>query len=307
MSSVKDNKEKGELMKSENDQLKKENEEMRKEKKNLETGKDYKTMVSPLSIPFVPFHQLFLFLENRQLRNERRLLRSYRFPVYAMLCWWVCYFLSLFGVEMSDSQREQELNQENARLTTALQSLSGSSFSNPLLFPSRNAMLIVPLASEAATHAFLTHAWGRQSDNYENHRLVGKIYSELKTRYNMKMWFDQDYIQGSIVDEIIAGMSHTKCMIVFLTKQYEAKIIDEKEGKFCKLEFDHALTEFGHDRLIPVIMEEEMLNPVNWSKKVSVVFGSTKFIDFTGLSTMTEERLSEKCEELFQLVMKRTK
>jgi hypothetical protein len=177
----------------------------------------------------------------------------------------------------------------------------------PLPPPSHNAMLIVPLALEVATHAFLTHAWGRESDNYENHRLVGKIYSELKTRYNMKMWFDQDYIQGSIVDEIIAGMSHTKCMIVFLTKQYEAKIIDEKEGKLCKLEFDNALMTFGHDRLIPVIMEEEMLNPVNWSNKVKAVFGSTKFIDFTGLPTMTEERLSEKCEELFQLVMKRTK
>jgi hypothetical protein len=177
----------------------------------------------------------------------------------------------------------------------------------PLPPPSHNAMLVVPLALEVATHAFLTHAWGRESDNYENHRLVGKIYSELKTRYNMKMWFDQDYIQGSIVDEIIAGMSHTKCMIVFLTKQYEAKIIDEKEGKLCKLEFDNALMTFGHDRLIPVIMEEEMLNPVNWSNKVKAVFGSTKFIDFTGLPTMTEERLSEKCEELFQLVMKRTK
>jgi hypothetical protein len=42
VSSVKDSKEEGELMKlmkSENDQLKIENEEMRKEKKNLETGK----------------------------------------------------------------------------------------------------------------------------------------------------------------------------------------------------------------------------------------------------------------------------
>jgi hypothetical protein len=33
----------------------------------------------------------------------------------------------------------------------------------------------------------------------------------------------------------------------------------------CKLEFDNALMKFGHDRLIPVIMEEEMLNPTNWS------------------------------------------
>jgi hypothetical protein len=42
---------------------------------------------------------------------------------------------------------------------------------------------------------------------------------------------------------------------------------------------------FGHDRLVPVIMEEEMLNPANWSEKVAAVFGATKFIDFTGSIT----------------------
>jgi hypothetical protein len=99
-----------------------------------------------------------------------------------------------------------------------------------------------------------------------------------------KMRFDQDYLQGSIVDEIIHGMTHMKCMIVFLTKQYEQKIIDEKDGKLCKLEFDNALMKFGHDRLIPVIMEEEMLNPANWSDKVRAVFVSTKFFRFDRIS-----------------------
>jgi hypothetical protein len=37
---------------------------------------------------------------------------------------------------------------------------------------------------------------------------------------------------------------------------------------------------FGHDRLIPVIMEEEMLNPTNWSDNVRAVFVSTKFFRF---------------------------
>jgi hypothetical protein len=168
-------------------------------------------------------------------------------------------------------------------------------------------MMIVPLVSQLASHAFLTHAWGSQSDNYENHRRVGKIYTELRKKYNMELWFDQDYIQGNILDEIIRGLSHTKCMIVFLTKQYEDKINDEKEGKFCKLEFDRGFGRFGHDRLIPVIMEEEMLNPANWSEKVAAVFGSTKYIDFTNLPDMDENTVNEKCEELFQLVMKRTK
>jgi hypothetical protein len=213
------------------------------------------------------------------------------------------------------------LKEEVSRLTVAVQSSSRDPDPSlpPLPPPSHNAMLTVPLPAVqvsdgdnaktviVATHAFLTHAWGSQSDNYENHRLVGKIYGELKTRYNMKMWFDQDYIQGSIVDEIVHGLTHTKCMIVFLTKQYQSKISDGKEGKMCKLEFDRGLMRFGHDRLIPVIMEEEMLNLSNWSEKVATVFGGTKFIDFIGLPTITEEVLSAKCEELFQSVMKRTK
>jgi hypothetical protein len=35
------------------------------------------------------------------------------------------------------------------------------------------------------------------------------------------------------------------------------KINDNKEGKFCKLEFDRRFDRFGHDRLIPIIMEKK--------------------------------------------------
>jgi hypothetical protein len=205
-------------------------------------------------------------------------------------------------------QKDQEntiLKEEISRLTLGGVRADPNS-TLPLPPPDRNAMMRVPLASELASHAFLTHAWGSPTDNFENHRRVGKIYSELKKRYNMKMWFDQDYIQGNILDKIVEGLNHTKCMLVFLTKQYDIKINDEKEGKFCKLEFDCAVVKFGHDRLIPVIMEEEMLTPANWSLKVFTVFGSTKYLDFTKLTEMDENTLSEKCEELFQLVMKRT-
>jgi hypothetical protein len=211
-------------------------------------------------------------------------------------------FLCLFFIEAT-----QEKDTEILRLKDELARVLAAS--NSVLLPpsSQNAQLLVPLLNPLATHAFLTHAWGDLSDNYENHRYVGKIYTELTKRYNMKLWFDQEYIQGNIFDEIISGLSNTKCIIVFLTKQYESKINDEKEGKMCKLEFDRGLGRFGHDRLIPVIMEKEMLNPCNWSEKVAAVFGSTKYIDFTGLSTMNDEQLNEKCEELFQLVIKRTK
>jgi hypothetical protein len=214
-------------------------------------------------------------------------------------------------VEMTINEHEKEqkdleitnLKDEVSRLT-AVQSSSrtdanGCSLPSlpPLPPPSRDAMLIVPLPTvpvvdkdgKETAVVIATHAWGSQSDSYENHRRVGKIYGELKSRYNMKMWFDQDYIQGSIVDEIVHGLAHTKCMVVFLTKQYQTKIGDNKEGKMCKLEFDRGLMRFGHDRLIPVIMEEEMLNPSNWSENVGLhCLELPRIIDFTGLPTMTD-------------------
>jgi hypothetical protein len=182
---------------------------------------------------------------------------------------------------------------------------------NSIWVPSSlNALTLVPLADLIATHAFLTHNWGNQSDNYENHRRVAKIYRELKDKYNMKMWFDEDYLTDNIRSEITKGVASSLSMLVFITREYDAKISGQSTGNgiYCKLEFEQGFERFYYDgRFIPIIMEEEMLNVTNWSNDLKGVFSGKLYFDFTKLNIMTDEEFSIKCSELFDFIIKKLK
>jgi hypothetical protein len=176
--------------------------------------------------------------------------------------------------------------------------------------PSLNALTLVPLDETIVTHAFLTHNWGNQSDNYENHRRVAKIYRELKDKYQMKMWFDEDYLTNNIRSEITKGVASSLSMLVFITREYDRKISGQSIGNgiYCKLEFEQGFERFYYDeRLIPIIMEEEMLNTCNWSHDLKGVFNGKLYFDFTKINIMNDEEFSLKCHELFDFIINRLK
>jgi hypothetical protein len=229
---------------------------------------------------------------------------------------------------ISEHEKEQKdleianLKDEVSRLTAVQSSsrtdASGSSLPS-LPPPSHDAMLIVPLptvpvtdkdgketAVVIATHAFLTHAWGSQSDSYENHRRVAKIYRILEKNYNMKMWFDEVYLNDNIRNEITQGVKNALSMLVFITKEYDRKISGEIEGIYCQLEFEQGFRRFfPKGRFIPIIMEEEMLNKANWSSALEGVCGGMLYFDFSKMNTMSDDEFSSKCKELFEFIMKK--
>jgi hypothetical protein len=190
-------------------------------------------------------------------------------------------------------------------LKKQLQKMSSTSS----LLPAFNAMGLVPLLTAVQTHAFLTHNWGSQADNFENHRRVAKIYRILEKNYNMKMWFDEVYLNDNILQEITSGLLHTRCMIVFITKEYDRKISGQSEGGiYCQLEFEQGFRRFfTKGRLIPVIMEPEMLDSSKWSAALQGVFGGKLYFDFSKMISMTDDELSTKCQELFDFIMKKLK
>jgi competence CoiA-like predicted nuclease len=195
----------------------------------------------------------------------------------------------------------KETDEEMLSLKTKLKKLT-----QPSIPSSTNAMTLIPLGNLLATHAFLTHNWGSQSDNFENHRRVAKIYRILEKNYNMKMWFDEIKLNGDIRREITQGIKNTRCMIVFLTKEYDRKISGESEGIYCQLEFNQGFQKFYRDgKLIPIVMEEEMLNTANWSDDLRGVFEGKFFFNFSQMYTMSEEDFSKKCKELFEFIIKK--
>jgi hypothetical protein len=71
------------------------------------------------------------------------------------------------------------------------------------------------------------------------------------------------------------------------------------------LEYNQGFEKFyGEDKLIPIVMEEEMLNTANWCDDLRGVFGGKLFLNFTQMHGMDDEEFSKKWQELFELSIK---
>ena len=70
---------------------------------------------------------------------------------------------------------------------------------------------------------FLSHAWGTDDENRNNHQRV-KLLSKLLLNKGYSVWFDENDIIGNIDNSIIKGISNAQVVLVCLTEKYCDKI-----------------------------------------------------------------------------------
>jgi len=143
------------------------------------------------------------------------------------------------------------------------------------------------------TDCFLSHNWGA---NKENHVLVANINHEL-TKRGLKTWFDEEKIEGNIRYKMAEGIDNTKCVVVFITKEYRDKVngIDMRDN--AKYEFTYSMTQHGSQYMIPVIMDADMRDTKKWKGELGAALGSILYVD---LSDPTE--LDKKYDDLYKRI-----
>jgi len=114
-------------------------------------------------------------------------------------------------------------------------------------------------ALELKTDVFLTHNWGTQADDYANHKKVALINAGLKKR-GLTTWFDDERMEGAVTAKMCEGIDNTRCVAVFITKLYEAKVTGPNPNDNCKLEFGYATRKKTSAKMVPVVMEGDMWN-----------------------------------------------
>eukprot|EP00959_Pyramimonas_sp_CCMP1952_P221666 4633988-Pyramimonas_sp.AAC.1 len=117
-------------------------------------------------------------------------------------------------------------------------------------------------AAEKDLDVFLTHDWGTDEMGRDNHTRVSYVNSALQTR-GVKTWFDEDKMQGNIVDQMTDGIDRSVCTAVFVTKNYETKVSGKGRNgdqDNCKIELNYAFNHQGVKLMIPVVMEPGMQN-----------------------------------------------
>ena len=129
------------------------------------------------------------------------------------------------------------------------------------------------------TDAFLTHDWGQELGQ-DNHLRVSIVNDALKARHFLT-WFDTELMEGDIRVAMANGIDRSECVIVFITRRYVDKVAGDDANDSCKVEFNYASTRKS-GKLIPVVMERQMLNTADWNGPVGLTLCTTLFVDMTG-------------------------
>ena len=143
------------------------------------------------------------------------------------------------------------------------------------------------------TDVFLSH---NQGTNMDNHNLVVFISAGLKAR-GIVTFCDSRLIfhEGVMLD-------NARCVAVFITENYESKIVGANDFDSCKLEFRHALRTKTPAFMIPTVMEASMCDSKTWKDplKTMLVDPSQPIID---MSIHDHAHLETKIDELYQAIV----
>ena len=133
-----------------------------------------------------------------------------------------------------------------------------------------------------AVRAFASHDWGVGSDN---HARVARVVEGLRAR-GIDVWFDDTHMRGNVLDAMCRGIDTADVVVVFVTRNYLAKVERGDESDNVRREFMYA-KDRPH-KLVAVRFDAGL--PRKWSGPVGMVLGSHLYIDLTEVS---EKRLDE--------------
>jgi hypothetical protein len=95
------------------------------------------------------------------------------------------------------------------------------------------------------------------------------------------VWFDEEKMTGDMLQKMSKGIEESAVVGVFITKRYVKKVTKKKDDN-CKLEFTHARRHRGASNMIPIVMEEDMNDPILWQGPVGMILGDMLFVNAIG-------------------------
>ena len=180
---------------------------------------------------------------------------------------------------------------------TNTNTLTIDNFILPIIQIQRQNTNLSTASASIKTDCFLSHNWGEQN---KNHNFVKKVNMELQKR-GLKTWFDETQMDGNIRFRMAEGIDNTKCVVVFITKEYRDKVNGIDMTDNCKYEFSYAMNQLGSQNMIPVVLETEMRDTKKWKGELGAALGSMMYVD---LFDMNDTMLELKYEDISRRIRK---
>lgn len=145
------------------------------------------------------------------------------------------------------------------------------------------------------TDCFLTHDWGIDEKERSNHNRVARVNKYLKDK-GLITWFDEDRMEGNVRRKMTEGIDNTLCMVVFITDRYRNKVNGSEDRDNCRYEFTYGVEQQGPQRMVPVVMEDRMLNSREWKQELGAALGGKLYVNMV---SDDEVEFEARCEELY--------
>jgi hypothetical protein len=150
--------------------------------------------------------------------------------------------------------------------------------------------------------AFLTHDWGKDEHDRSNHARVGQVNEALKAR-GVVTWFDEEKMEGNVVEQMVAGIDDSAVCVVFVTKRYMEKVAQrENPNDNCKREFGYSVRKKTANRIVTVVMEARMRNSGSWEGAVGMELGGQLYHDLSGEGELVDDSvIASIAEEIIRM------
>ena len=150
------------------------------------------------------------------------------------------------------------------------------------------------------TDGFLSHTWLEDDEGRDNHERVRRLFNFLEKR-GLRIWFDAERMEGDVVDAMCDGIDNTTVFIACITSKYNDKVGSSNEHDNCRKEFKYAAGRLSAAKMLPVVMENSMLDQKKWKRSVFMELGSKLYYKLTDDD---DDKFYEQAEALFDGLVK---
>lgn len=129
------------------------------------------------------------------------------------------------------------------------------------------------VAGDKRWHCFLSHDWGRDEAERDNHARVARLNEYLKAR-GVQTWFDSEQMAHNIQDKMCDGIEQSEVFVACITRKYHDKVQRGGDHDNCRKEFQYAARRKGASMMVPVVMEKGMKDTKQWSGPLGMELGN---------------------------------
>lgn len=155
--------------------------------------------------------------------------------------------------------------------------------------------------------AFLSHNWGMDVLDRDNHERVRRVNDKLKAS-GLKTWFDAEKLTGNIPLQMSRGIDSSDVVVVFITEEYMRKVNGDQDDN-CKREFQYSVLSKSTQKIIAVVMEASMRSTNAWRGVVGMELGNSLYIDMStddlidANFSQLKDRIQERAADDTQLTL----